>query len=488
MPRCRLIASDTPLSLTLELLTLYSCRLAKTKATVISPDLASGVKIPSTTMTPIRNRKRNAVESFSIKCVEIPRMRSKRKIPVASSPHSLDMDFADDSLGCNHSVTTSIPGIARGLTWPQKKHSELGEYESGLPHIEPPSLIPIYPLLGSAPPELVVPSQSYFVPSCEQIYQGGYDDYYSESSMDEDPSSRLEEMLVRTARSRAQHRERLSKRWESLCSTRIRSLKEKTIQSRILADMAAAAAYSLLAHSSALSTFGASASAHLVMPSDPPTSEADSFSASLTPMSSSSLCTPYGDMVDLTGSTFADHRNELLCRAGPGDTRSLVDRILECMEEFGYEEICVDGLTEAECRRLRTETRKRRRLDRRHSLELGLLLELKQKQMGRSRSSSTSSTSSDFTAEPSTPPSESLQVHTVDHLVAKMLLKRREASHRPCSSSITTRAAFEARGCSSLRNPTKAQTLVARNVNRSYSDTTILYSSDLFLLSNNVLI
>jgi hypothetical protein len=372
----------------------------------------------------------------------------------------------------------------------------LPEYEPGLTSIEPPTLIQICASPRSPTLELSLEEDLPFISahsggdlSYNQIHAGGelmYLEPSSPESIEEDFASQFEEMIVRSARSRAQHRERLARRWESLCNVRLRLLKEQAIQNVILAEMSAAATCPHVNHSTPLSAFGTSGLAPPMSSNSPP-SPSESFGAPLARMSSQSPYATYGETIDLADTASEDHRDQIMGGASSYDPRPLVDRIIERMDEFKYDEICVDGLTEAECRQLRAESRKRRRLDRQRSFELGVLLELKRSQLGRSRSSSASSSSSDSLtssesgSEPLTPPPTPLAMQSMDHLVAKMLLKRREVSQRPCTSSIATRAAFEARGCSSLRKAVEASDPALRARNRS--DSTKPSFSSLFSLS-----
>ncbi|KAG9124152.1 hypothetical protein FRC07_012640 [Ceratobasidium sp. 392] len=289
------------------------------------------------------------------------------------------------------------------------------------------------------------------------------DSYASQTEFD-DLATQLEEMTVRTARSRAQQRERAARRWESLCNARIRFLKEQAAHALIFSEMATAATRPPVANPTFFNVFGASTP---VVPSQRPVppSPFQLHGAPLTRMSSPSPYVVYGETLDLaavsSGSTGREELEALCSGTNADDSRPLVDRMIDNLHQFDYDDISVDGLTEAECRQLRNESRKRRRLDRQRAFELGVLLELKRRQIGRSRSSSasssdssTSSSSSDSDCDqPTTPPTIYCSVQTVDHLVAKMVMKRREQGQRHFSSSAAAREVFEARGCSSLRSP-----------------------------------
>ncbi|KAF8595795.1 hypothetical protein BDV93DRAFT_528418 [Ceratobasidium sp. AG-I] len=298
----------------------------------------------------------------------------------------------------------------------------------------------------------------------------------------------FEEMNVRSARSRAQHRERVARRYESMCNARVRFLKEQAAQALVLAEMSAAATRQPVNNPTFFNVFGASLPGPISVSSSPKPSPVMFQSAPLTRMSSPSPYTVCGETVDLASVPPTD------CASGSFDSRSVVDRILASLDHFDLDDISIDGLSETECRRLRTESRRRRRLDRSRVFELGVLLELKRRQIGRSRSSSSSSgssvscTSSDSEVEPASPPCTPLAVQTMNHLVAKMVLKRRETAQKQFSTAAASREIFESRGCSSLRvaiSPvdTAMPTIQARR--RSHSRNRL--ASDFFSLSRSIL-
>ncbi|CUA70924.1 hypothetical protein RSOLAG22IIIB_09193 [Rhizoctonia solani] len=356
------------------------------------------------------------------------------------------------------------PGKLHGQLESNKKLLVYGDDHCTQEHnsIEPPNLALIFSSPRTAALELSLDEPPMaFTPLIEQTtHFSDHTEIYTEP---------LEELVVRAARSRAQHHERIARKWENMCNARIRFLREQAIHHRMLAQMSAAAAH-----------FGA-----FPVPSSRVPSPSESFGAPLSRMSSRSPYATYGETIDLATMASVQNRQQILSDLGSCDSRSLVECILECMYEFEYDEVCVDGLSEAECRQLRAECRKRRRLDRQRAWELGVLLELKHRQLGRSRSPSASSDSSDSSLEPSTPPPTPLAVRSVDQLVAKMLMKRREAGHRPCTSGIATRAAFQARGCSSLRQPIEPECGFASRP-RGRSESTKAAFSDLFSFSGGM--
>ncbi|CAE7100887.1 unnamed protein product [Rhizoctonia solani] len=422
-------------------------------------------------MPPVRNHKRsNTLELPEVENYDdtVPQIRFKRKqMPAVMplSPRSLNVELARGGK----------PGKSQDRRLDKKvlvaddayMHTEYNP-------IEPPNLIQIFASPRTAALELSLDEPAVEFQNEQVAYQEPYfpdDEFYADE---------LEELVVRAARARAQQRERIARRWENLCNARLRFLREQAIHNRMLAQLSAAACSS---HPEPhVSVFP-------VVPSSPDSpSPSESFGAPLSRMSSPYAT--YGESIDLAGMASVEHRQQILSDLGSYDSRPLVDRIIECMDEFEYDEICVDGLSEAECRQLRTESRKRRRLDRQRACELGVLLELKRRQLGRSRSSSASSTSSDSesssdsSAEPLTPPPTPLEVQSVDHLVAKMFMKRNEGGHRPCTSAITARAAFQARGCSSLRHAVEFSAPLARP--RSRSESTKAAFSGLFSFSSGV--
>ncbi|CAE6430229.1 unnamed protein product [Rhizoctonia solani] len=417
-----------------------------------------------TFMPPVRNHKRTPLELPTVENDTVPQIRSKRKhmtLAVPLSPRSLNVELGHGKPGKPHGADKKLVAFEDDVCMRP-------EYE-----IEPPNLIQIFSSPRTAALELSLdePPMS-FAQHDQVVYQEPYlpdsPEFYAEQ---------LEELVVRSARSRAQHRERMARRWENMCNARLRFLREQAAHNRMLAQLSASNAQP------------AHASVFPVTPVVPSSCDEPSFGAPLSRMSSQSPYATFGESIDLAGMASVEHRQQILSDLGSYDTRPLVDRIIECMDDFEYDEICVDGLSEAECRQLRAESRKRRRLDRQRAFELGVLLELKQRQSGRSRSSSASSTSSDSSCsdssmEPSTPPLTPLAVRSVDQLVAKMLMKRREAGHRPCSSAVAVRAAFQARGCSSLRKPVEAVVSLARP--RSRSESTKAAISDLFSFSGGV--
>ncbi|KAJ1309340.1 hypothetical protein OPQ81_006119 [Rhizoctonia solani] len=427
-----------------------------------------------TCMPSVRNHKRsNTLELPEVENDDmVPQIRFKRKhmtpAVVPLSPRSPNIR------------------LARG----GKPGKPLGSVEKVLsceddvymqPEYDSPNLVHIFASPRTAALELSFDEPPITFEPNDQV---GYQEPYFPDS-EEFYAEQLEELVVRAARSRAQHRERIARRWENLCNARLRFLREQAAHNRMLAQFSAAAA-------SSTSPFNVFPVFTPIVPSscdEPSPSPSESFGAPLSRMSSPYAT--YGETIDLAGMASVEHRQQILSDLGSYDSRPLVDRIIECMDEFEYDEICVDGLSEAECRQLRAESRKRRRLDRQRAFELGVLLELKHRQLGRSRSSSASSTSSDssdscsdLSSEPSTPPLTPLAVRSMDQLVAKMWMKRREAGHRPCQSAVATRAAFQARGCSSLRK--SIEITVSQTRPRSRSESTKAAISDLFSLSGGV--
>ncbi|CEL64076.1 hypothetical protein RSOLAG1IB_11060 [Rhizoctonia solani AG-1 IB] len=413
-------------------------------------------------MPPTRNHKRsNTLELPDIENEDetVLQIRYKRKYMTSAalplSPRSLNVELGRDGkpgkpLGANKKLDEC------------KDECMQAEYETELPN-----LTQIF-----ASPRTAALELSFDDPPITFAHheQAGYNDsYFSDSP--EFYAEQLEELVVRAARSRAQHRERLARRWENMCNARVRFLREQATHNRMLAELSAAATCAPVTQPLPFNVFPATP----VVPSscDESPSPSESFGAPLSRMSSPSPYATYGDSIDLAAMQSVEHRQQILSDLGSYDSRPLVERIIECMDEFEYEEICVDGLTEAECRQLRAESRKRRRLDRQRAFELGVLLELKRRQLGRSRSSSSSSSDSSDScsdsSEPSTPTSTPLAVGSVDHLVAKMLMKRREAGHRPCSSAVAVRAAFQTRGCSSLRKAVEVGVPATRARGRSES-------------------
>lgn len=307
---------------------------------------------------------------------------------------------------------------------------------------------------------------------------------YSPDSDFDDFEIQFEEMNVRSARSRAHHRERVARRYESMCNARIRFLKEQAVQTLLLAEMSAAATRQPVTNPTFFNVFGASLPSPISVPSSPNPSQ----SASPTRVSSPSPYTVCGEATDLASIPSSD------CASGSFDLRSVVDRIIGSLDSFDLDDVSVDGLTEAECRQLRTESRRRRRLDRSRVFELGVLLELKRQQIGRSRSSSSSSassiscTSSDSDVEATSPPPTPRAVSTMDHLVAKMMLKRRETAQKQFSTAAASREIFESRGCSSLRvavSPVDQAVPTILTRRRSHSRSQL--ASDFFSLSRRVL-
>ncbi|CAE6408856.1 unnamed protein product [Rhizoctonia solani] len=499
--RSNALRSNTTFNFPIQLPVLHPPRLKRKPSSNNTSSSAS----PSepTCMAPVRNHKRsNTLELPEVENYDdtVPQIRFKRKHMTLStlplSPRSLNVELgrggkpgkAQDRLGSDKRVLVSEGGFCpRTLRMMCLLTGEIeddvcmqAEYRS----IEPPNLVQIFASPRTAALELSLDEPPIaFAQHGQVAYQEPYfdddEEFYTEQ---------LEELVVRAARSRAQHRERMARRWENMCNARIRFLREQATHNRMLAQMSAAAACSPNDEASPFSVFPVTP----VVPSscdEPPSSPSESFGAPLSRMSSPYAT--YGESIDLAGMASVEHRQQILSDLGSYDSRPLVERIIECMDEFEYDEICVDGLSEAECRQLRAESRKRRRLDRQRAFELGVLLELKHRQLGRSRSSSASSTSSDSSdscsdssLEPSTPPLTPVAVQSVDQLVAKMLMKRREAGHRPCSSAIATRAAFQARGCSSLRKPVEMAVPSTRPRGRSESTKAVF--SDLFSFSGNV--
>ncbi|CAE6388626.1 unnamed protein product [Rhizoctonia solani] len=431
-------------------------------------------------MPPVRNHKRsNTLELPDIENEDdtVPQIRYKRKHMTSAalplSPRALNVELERGGK----------PGKPLYRVGSDKKLEDGKDdaYMQAQHEIEPPNLIQIF-----ASPRTAALELSFEEPAISYAPQEYKDSYFPESP--EFYAEQLEELVVRAARSRAQHRERLARRWENMCNARLRFLREQAIHNRMLAELSAAATCSPVAHPSPFNVFPATP----VVPSscDEPPSPSESFGAPLSRMSSPSPYATYGESIDLAAMQSAEHRQQILSDLGSYDSRPLVERIIESMDEFEYDEICVDGLNEAECRQLRAESRKRRRLGRQRTFELGVLLELKHRQLGRSRSSSSSSMSSDSSdscsdsSEPSTPTASPLAVRSVDQLVAKMLMKRREAGLRPCTSAVAVRAAFQARGCSSLRRVVEVSTPQRRG--RSRSESAKATFSDLLSFSGGV--
>lgn len=471
-PRHSSVSRPTPFTFPIQLPVLHPPRLAKRKS---SRNNVTAHRAPSPeprfapeTMAPVRNHKRsNSVELPDVENYDsAPQIRSRRRsfiAPLPLSPRAINVELsrdrshygatepAKDFGGCDRGNNSKHPFET------QKPEYMLAEYDAGFAPIEPPSLVQLCASPRCATLELSLEEDTpvHFVPSQHDSSELVWlDPLFPEP--EEDFASQFEEMIVRAARSRAQHRERMARRWESVCNARLRLLKEqKAIKQMILAEMSAATTRSPVSQPTFFNVFGASPTTPTTPSSNP--SPAESFGAPLSRMSSPSPYVTCGETIDFAAMTSAEHRNQILGVVGSDDSRPLVERIIESLDEFEYDEICVDGLTETECRRLRAESRKRRRMDRQRAFELGVLLELKRRQLGRSRSSSSSSsssdssTSSDSCSEPPTPPPSPLTIQSIDHLVAKMLLKRHETAQKPCTSSIVTRAAFEARGCSPLR-------------------------------------
>ncbi|KAF8750385.1 hypothetical protein RHS01_09331 [Rhizoctonia solani] len=412
-------------------------------------------------MPPVRNHKRsNTLELPDIENEDdtVPQIRYKRKHMTSAalplSPRALNVELERGGK----------PGKPLYRVGSDKKLEDGKDdaYMQAQHEIEPPNLIQIFASPGR-------PLWSFLLRNLRSHMHP-------------------KKLVVRAARSRAQHRERLARRWENMCNARLRFLREQAIHNRMLAELSAAATCSPVAHPSPFNVFPATP----VVPSscDEPPSPSESFGAPLSRMSSPSPYATYGESIDLAAMQSAEHRQQILSDLGSYDSRPLVERIIESMDEFEYDEICVDGLNEAECRQLRAESRKRRRLGRQRTFELGVLLELKHRQLGRSRSSSSSSMSSDSSdscsdsSEPSTPTASPLAVRSVDQLVAKMLMKRREAGLRPCTSAVAVRAAFQARGCSSLRRVVEVSTPQRRG--RSRSESAKATFSDLLSFSGGV--
>ncbi|KAG8717267.1 hypothetical protein FRC09_014542 [Ceratobasidium sp. 395] len=445
---------------------------------------------PTETMPPIRNRRRRS--SVTLPNVEnlegIPQLRHKRKsmvAPLPLSPRALNTELARlESMEAMKDDSSS------------EKHVEI--FESSL--TEPSSIDQIFssprsPTLELSFDEEIPPPAAYHHGGHQPRFQAGngfpFADEYAAETEFEDIVTQLEEMTVRAARSRAQQRERASRRWESLCNARIRFLKEQAAHALIFSEIVTAATRPPLANPTSFSAFGTMTP---IVPSSPaPASPFQSHGAPLTRMRSPSPYVVYGETIDLAAASSASGREELeaLCGSIAGDLRPLVDRMIDCLHRFDYDDISVDGLTEAECRQLRTESRKRRRLDRQRAFELGVLLELKRRQIGRSRSSSASSSDSSTSSsssesecdQPATPPIICCPVQTVDHLVAKMVMKRNEQGQRHFTSSVAAREVFEARGCSSLRTPVLPVCETRIKFARKRSHSTKPTFSDIFSLS-----
>ncbi|KAL5636348.1 hypothetical protein ACGC1H_004982 [Rhizoctonia solani] len=430
--------------------------------------------VEPTCIPPVRNHKRsNTLELPEVENYDdsVPQIRFKRKHMASAvlplSPRSLNGELARGGKPQNRF------GSDKKLLAFEDDTCMQVEYDS----IQPPNLIQIF-----ASPRTAALELSFDEPPISFAHNDQQESYFPDQA--EFYAGQLEELVVRAARSRAQHCERIARRWENMCNARIRFLREQAIHNRMLAQLSAAAACSPDAQPAHVSVFPVTP----VVPSsrdEAHPSPSESFGAPLSRMSSPSPYATYGESIDLAGMASVEHRQQILSDLGSYDSRPLVDRIIECMDEFEYDEVCVDGLSEAECRQLRAESRKRRRLGRQRTFELGVLLELKHRQLGRSRSSSSSSDSSDScsdsSSEPATPPPTPPAVRSMDQLVAKMLMKRREAGHRPCTSAVATRAAFQARGCSSLRKPVEFGLPSARP--RSRSEVTKAAFSDLFSFS-----
>ncbi|KAG9086681.1 hypothetical protein FRC06_002981 [Ceratobasidium sp. 370] len=416
-------------------------------------------------MAPVRNRRRRSsvVLPFVANYEVVPQLRSKGRstiAPLPLSPRTLNTGLAGPHRAQLQKADPPDSDTGTG--------NELLEFQFAPNSMETPSIDHIFSSPRSPTLELsfdedisapTLQSHTGLEPQLEA--RGGLiftDSYASETEFD-DFATQLEEMAVRAARSRAQQRERSARRWETLCNARVRFLKEQAAHALIFAEMATAAARPPLANPTPFRVFGASTPS---VPSSPaPPSPFESHGTPLTRMSSPSPYVICGEALDLAVASSASGREELeaLCGASSNDLRPLVDRMIDSFHQFDYDDISVDGLTEAECRQLRAESRKRRRLDRQRAFELGVLLELKRRQIGRSRSSSASSSDSSISSassdsdcdQPTSPPPVCCPVQTVDHLVAKMLMKRRENGQRQFTSSVAAREVFQARGCSSLR-------------------------------------
>ncbi|QRW15479.1 hypothetical protein RhiLY_14478 [Ceratobasidium sp. AG-Ba] len=468
--------SSSPFPFTGSLLpALHPPRLAKRHRppSPFKADTSALIPPPETPMQAIRNRRRRS--SISLPDVEngetrVP-IRSKRKpmpgtLPL--SPRSMNTELRERG-----SVESGAWKNAKGAyssinTIFVSKHT-LG---LGANSIQPPSIDHIFSSPRSPTLELSfdeLPAYPNQHQESESDYTSGlfYTDSYTPDSHFDDLVTQLEEMTVRAARSRAQQRERAARRWEALCNARIRFLKEQAAHAAKIRPT---------------TPFGSSG----------PSSPFESHGAPLTRMSSLSPYTLCGDTLDLAVVSSTSGRDELeaLCDPTSSDSaRPLIDRMIRRLDEFDDDDISVDGLTEHECRQLRTETRKRRRMDRQRAFELGVLLELKRRQIGRSRSSSDSSvasTSSDSDCDqPASPPVECCPVSTIDHLVAKMVMKRKETCQRTFTSSIAARQVFEARGCSPLRVTVHASVEVRPKFARKRSHSTKATFSDIFTLSGN---
>lgn len=364
--------------------------------------------------------------------------------------------------------------------------------------VDPPSLSQICASPRSPPLELTLeeelpPAPAQTIPSLSSELNQGNAHILTPDSPEsdfDDFAVQFEEMNVRAVRFRAQHRERVARRYEAMCNARIRFLKEQAVQTLVYAEMSAAATRQPVTNPTFFNVFGTSLPCPTPVPSSPKPCPLMFHSAPLARMSSPSPYAVCGETIDLASvSASGSASGSLGSRPIP-----VVDRILGSLDRFDLDDISVDGLTESECRQLRTESRRRRRLDRSRVFELGVLLELKRRQIGRSRSSSSSSTSSvsstssDSDVEPASPPPTPLAVQTVDHLVAKMILKRREAAQKQFSTAAASREIFESRGCSSLRVPISPidqamPTILARR--RAHSRSQL--ASDFFALSREVL-
>ncbi|KAF8749412.1 hypothetical protein RHS01_10121 [Rhizoctonia solani] len=383
--------------------------------------------------------------------------RLKRKV---NNPSSNTLPPAEPTVGCmppvrNHkrSNTLELPDIENeDDTVPQIRYKRKHMTSAALPLS--PRALNVELERGGKPGKPL-----YRVGSDKKLEDGKEykDSYFPESP--EFYAEQLEELVVRAARSRAQHRERLARRWENMCNARLRFLREQAIHNRMLAELSAAATCSPVAHPSPFNVFPATP----VVPSscDEPPSPSESFGAPLSRMSSPSPYATYGESIDLAAMQSAEHRQQILSDLGSYDSRPLVERIIESMDEFEYDEICVDGLNEAECRQLRARAESAG-----DWVVSGRL------------------SSEFYSSEPSTPTASPLAVRSVDQLVAKMLMKRREAGLRPCTSAVAVRAAFQARGCSSLRRVVEVSTPQRRG--RSRSESAKATFSDLLSFSGGV--
>ncbi|KAG8708084.1 hypothetical protein FRC08_000116 [Ceratobasidium sp. 394] len=453
--------SSSPFAFPTLLPVLHPPRLLKRQPP--SCPLKPEVTAPAEIMAPVRNRRRRSsvalplAENYEV----VSQSRSKRKsmaAPLPLSPRTLNTGLAR----CNAAQ------LQKAMDGGTTLENELPEFRFAPDSMETQSIDHIFssprsPTLElSFDEEAPAPApQNHTALEPQLEARGGLfftDPYAGETEFD-DFATQLEEMTVRAARSRAQQRERAARRWEALCNARIRFLKEQAAHALPFAEIATAVVRPPLANPTFFNVFGASTSS---VPSSPaPPSPFESHGAPLTRMSPQSPYVVCGETLDLAVASSASGREELeaLCGDSSNDSRPLVDRIIGSLHQFDYDDITVDGLTEAECRQLRIESRKHRRLDRQRAFELGALLELKRRQIGRSRSSSASSSDSSISStssdsdcdQPSSPPLVCCPVQTVDRLVAKMIMKRRETGQRQFTSSVAAREVFEARGRSSLR-------------------------------------